>query len=370
MLNPADQPRRRFRFHKPFWAFQVLAWFGYGFLKMFAYPTSVPDAVYVALKSIALSCLLHWFYQRLFERAVGFKWTAALSLPACLVIAVYSLSISMHLNVRGWVLHPDAEGWLGSSEALLHTWLLFVAWSAFYFGGRYALTLADEREQLVQALQRADQARARMLRYQLNPHFLFNTLNGVRALVAQQPARARDMVSALAGYLRFVLRAGEHETISLQEELEAVEHYLAIEKIRFEDRLEYSLSTHIANPMRRVPPLLMQPLVENAVKHGMRTCNGVLKVVVTVDEQTERLLLRVCNTGRWAQPRTFRPAADGQGVGLHNIGARLQQHYPDRHQIDWRAEDNEVTVEIIIEDPPDARSTAADSAVPAERAVT
>ena len=154
-----------------------------------------------------------------------------------------------------------------------------------------------ERENSLQATILAEKAQLEMLRYQLNPHFLFNALNSIRASVDEDKQRAKQMITQLSEFLRHSLLSGETKEIPLREEFEAVQNYLAIEKIRFEEKLEVEFDVEEKAKDFKVPCFLLNPLVENAIKHGLQTSPKPLKIKVSAKTDDQKLLLEVANSG-------------------------------------------------------------------------
>jgi LytS/YehU family sensor histidine kinase len=196
-----------------------------------------------------------------------------------------------------------------------------------------------------------------MLAYQLNPHFLFNTLNSIRALINEDRERAREMVTALSGYLRYALLERPLHVALLEEEVASVRGYLAIERVRFEERLDARVDVEPAALRCEVPAFLLNPLVENAVKHGAAGTAGaplVLQVEARLVEP-DRLRLVVENTGHWEGARTHTSATsegdDGLpgGVGLANVRARLAMLHPADHRIE--IDETEGRVRVVVELP-------------------
>lgn len=216
----------------------------------------------------------------------------------------------------------------------LYNAFIMLAWSLLYFGITWQQALVAERERVLRAEALAHESRLESLRYQLNPHFLFNALNGVSALVLEQRTdQAAEMLARLAAFLRMTLEEGRAAEITLDDELLFVRAYLGIEQARFEDRLQVSFD--IAPEARRamVPTLLLQPLVENAVRHAVsvRVHGAVIDVAATVSEGELRLSI----TDHW-RDEVSPPGAAGDegsgsfGIGLTNTRERLAVAYGDR----------------------------------------
>ena len=189
-------------------------------------------------------------------------------------------------------------------------------------------------------------ARLRMLRYQLNPHFFFNALNTIGALADEDPGRVKTAVRELSGFLRYTLLDEDGTEAALDDEMRAVGHYLAVEKIRFEDDLQVTVDVSPEAGRHPVPAFLVLPLVENAVKHGQRTSPSPLRIRITGRCDEDTLVLEVANTGHWREERTATPGTD---TGLDNVRTRLRTRYPDRHRLTKTADDGWVRVRIEID---------------------
>jgi sensor histidine kinase YesM len=198
------------------------------------------------------------------------------------------------------------------SRAILPT-LAMYAWAAVHYTLETHRHLAEQRQRTLEAEALAAEARLAILRYELNPHFLFNALNSIIGVIAESPPDAVRMVRQLAGLLRHTLDSPAVSTLG--EEVKVASAYLAIEKVRFEERLEVEMDVPEALYGLAVPPMILQPLVENAVKHGDR--REVLRIGVRADRDGDQLVVTVRNGGRLAEPR------EG-AVGLRNLAARLE----------------------------------------------
>jgi LytS/YehU family sensor histidine kinase len=202
---------------------------------------------------------------------------------------------------------------------ILNWAFLFMAWLTIYFtviGLRQRRDAALRQSELARALQ---QAELRLLKSQLNPHFLFNALNAVRSLIAEDPTRAQRAVTRLANTLRYTLGAGQNELVSLARELEIVADYLELEKIRFEERLTIESEVAPDTGTAQIPTMLLQTVVENAIKHGIAElpAGGAVRIRACIQDGT--LVLDVENPRPPVPPRSAR-----EGTGLRNAEERLR----------------------------------------------
>jgi hypothetical protein len=227
--------------------------------------------------------------------------------------------------------------------------LVPLGWMMLYI----AITTARRAKEKLLALRDAE---LRALELQINPHFLFNSLNSIRALVTENPPLAQDLLTRLANILRYNLHRDAGHTVPLSSELEAAADYLALESARYEDRLR--IHTTIAPETCRlpVPPMLVQTLVENAIKHGIAAIpeGGDLRLSTAVENGA--LILRVENPGQVGQaPRVVGPLrippANGReaaGLGLQNLRDRLRILYGPRAKLDLTATNGHVTATVRI----------------------
>ncbi len=194
-----------------------------------------------------------------------------------------------------------------------------------------------------------------MLRYQLNPHFMFNVLNSVNALMGENQRNAKRMIIQFSSLLRHTLVASSKQTAPLGDEIEAVEHYLAIEKLRYEERLEASIDADRRTLDFNVPVFLVQPLVENAIKYGMQTSKQPLQLMISSRLEGEHLVIEVANTGSWVETMangTNNGAALAKqrstGIGLENLRKRLAQLYMDEQTLEIIHEQGIVRIRLTI----------------------
>jgi hypothetical protein len=219
----------------------------------------------------------------------------------------------------------------------------------------YGLTIywnvaRTEHDNAIRAEALLKDARWQMLRYQVNPHFLFNSLNSIMAMINRDKDLARSMVNELASYFRYTLSWNDISVISLEEEISAVTHFLQIQKIRFEDKLEYSIEIEEAAANIKVPVFGLQTLVENAVKYGLKTHHGVVLIKVSVRKEDEVFTVSVSNTGTlWRNnDGDDEEKSLGTGTGLSNLKARLEIMYSGKAGLTISEENNRVDATIKI----------------------
>ncbi|MBI5424690.1 MAG: histidine kinase [Opitutae bacterium] len=232
-----------------------------------------------------------------------------------------------------------------NSLVVMFGWL-----SAYFFYHIFERLQRMQVEQLRLAAS-AKEAELRALKSQVNPHFLFNSLNSLRALIDEDAPRARESVTRLANMLRYSLQSGQLETVPFEDEVRIVEDYLALEQIRHESRLRVRWS--IADDVRAcgVPPMLLQTLAENAVKYGISARRDGGELVISAQLVEKELVIRVTNPGDLSQPASTAAAKAGSstGVGLRNASERLKLLFGDRAQLSLTAEPaGFVTAEVRI----------------------
>ncbi|WP_103030152.1 sensor histidine kinase [Salinibacter altiplanensis] len=223
--------------------------------------------------------------------------------------------------------------------------IVLFAWSGLYLGLAQWYTRQEQERRVLRADAEAQRARLRMLRYQLNPHFFFNALTTIGALADESPRRVKEAVRELSGFLRYTLLDDEALEAPLHDEVQAAEHYLTVEKIRFEEDLQVDIDVSDRVGRQLVPSFLVLPLVENAVTHGQHTSPSPLHVRITGEWTTEAFTVEVANTGHW---RDDASDVDGTGTGLANVRRRLEAHYPSQHQLSVGTDSGWVRVRIEI----------------------
>jgi LytS/YehU family sensor histidine kinase len=230
--------------------------------------------------------------------------------------------------------------------------LQYFIWTVLYFWIKSVIASRERALNLIRAEAAARDAELRMLRSQMNPHFLFNSLNTVLAGLDRNPKSLTMVVQGLADYLRYSLAHRHTTLVPLGEEFDAAVNYLVVEKARFRDDLEFTAHIDDAARAASVPGVMLQPLIENAVKHGFKTTAIPLRVRVGVQaEEDGRITIEVASSGRWIEPPLTRDIGDASGVGLESLRRRLTLLHPEAHRFDVVSSADEVAILIELREP-------------------
>lgn len=218
--------------------------------------------------------------------------------------------------------------------------------------GQQRLTLEKQRVELLES--RVVESRWRNLRLQLKPHFLYNILSSLQALVHISPEQASKLIEHLAGYFQYILSAESQEIVSLSRELNLCEEYLSLQEIRYSGKLQFSINAERTLKDVLVPSMIIFPLVENAAKYGYKTTkDGKLAIGMAVhfDESMQRLTISITNTGTWVEPKkvasSYLPEYQG-GIGWQNIQQRLESHFGNEWELTSFEKDDQVHVVLAF----------------------
>jgi sensor histidine kinase YesM len=319
--------------NRAFWILQSVGWSGYFFLRMISGFANSKGWMYVVhtLLLTATGYSLTLLMASLFRRLIAMRpaLTLALSLIAvALASMVFSIIDSWSTSTfvsEGW--RPEGVQYLGG---ILLTSSILAAWTALYYGINYFLLLEEEIDQRERLENQASTAQLAMLRYQLNPHFLFNTLNSISTLVLlKQTERANAMLARLSSFLRYTLANEPTAKVTLAQEVETLKLYLEIEKMRFEDRLRPHFKIESETIGARLPSLLLQPLIENAIKYAVTPSENGADIWITASHVGQFVRIEVADNGNGEGAAIA--ATPSTGVGLANIRDRLSQAYGEKH---------------------------------------
>ncbi|HEU5077759.1 MAG TPA: histidine kinase [Opitutaceae bacterium] len=237
--------------------------------------------------------------------------------------------------VCGWPLPKGVNTSAIFGVTLLNTAMLIMGWLCLYFFYHMFDRLRRGEVDRLQLIASAKNAELRALKSQLNPHFIFNSLNSLRALIDENPARARTTVTQLANLLRYSLQSAQHETVDFEEELKVATDYLALEQVRHEERLHVRLDIAEETLQWPIPPLLLQTVVENAVKYGISTRQAGGEITIVARVENGALVLRVSNPGEIQNKET---RSNSTGVGLANARERLRLIFGEKSSLSLQAD--------------------------------
>ena len=340
--------------NRAFWLLQTFGWTGYFFLRSLSGFANNRDIMWIVhtLLLTATGYSLTLLMASLFRRLISMKpiVTLLLSLTAVVLAATAFSVIETWSNAT--FVNPDAKPvGIQYFGAILLNFSLLAAWTALYYGINYFLLLEDEIKQRERLESQASSAQLAMLRYQLNPHFLFNTLNSISTLVLlKQTERANAMLARLSSFLRYTLANEPTAKVTLAQEVETLKLYLEIEKMRFEDRLRPHFKIESETIGARLPSLLLQPLIENAIKYAVTPAENGADIWITARRGHEKVCIEVADNGTGEGSAIV--ASPSTGVGLANIRDRLAQAYGDAHRFTTMKNDKggfSVVVEIPFE---------------------
>ena len=339
--------------NRAFWNLQLAGWGGAFLLRALnivanglPYNQLILTLV-TTITGFSISLILSVIYRSLIQRSPVVTWGGT--------AIVLFLAVTMHAGIEAWVQGLYYGGTRETSFAQRFVGITYIplmllgGWSALYYAINFFLTVERQADRLERLEAQATAAQLAMLRYQLNPHFLFNTLNSISTLVLlKQTGPANAMLTRLSGFLRHTLITEPGSQVTLAQEIETLQLYLDIERMRFEERLRTHFEIDDAALCARLPSMLLQPLVENAVKYAVSPQEEGARISLTARVVGQRLRITVEDTG---------PGVDGPvqismldragsvqgrpvstGVGLANIRNRLMQGYGDDHLFETRSQ--------------------------------
>lgn len=334
-----------------YWMFQSVGWFvwalneallytnqyGWKWAWVFSSIINILFAVFLTHQYKLISHRYHWQELR-FSRLIQYNLIALFVMAALLV----ALNIPMDYMFLGENYEVDL-----STFIILQIFFNFMKplaiWQLIYFFFQYSKkTLLMERQnnQLERTILETE---GKVLRAQMNPHFVFNALNSIRALITEDPQKAKKGINQLSKLLRSSLLTDRKKTIPLSEELDTIADYLSLEKIRYEDRLEWEIRGEGHVKKAQIPPMLLQTLVENSIKHGISHSVKGGKIEILMEKTGDKLCIRVINPGH------LKTKEDEIGVGMENSRHRIRLLYGETAQLILRPLDkNHVEAALFL----------------------
>ncbi|MEO1167741.1 MAG: histidine kinase [Pseudomonadota bacterium] len=338
--------------NRAFWVLQSVGWSGYFVLRslggiannmgpLFILPTAIATAT-----GYCLTLIMAVIFRQLIDRTPRVTWGGSVTV-VLIASAIFSFIEVWAFTAfyRGGEM-PSGLQFFG---AILLDFTLLVAWSGLYYGINFYILIEEQNDQLLRLETQSSNAHLAMLRYQLNPHFLFNTLNSISTLVLlKQTERANAMLSRLSSFLRYTLANEPTARVPLAQEVETLKLYLEIERMRFEDRLRPSFDIDPRVTRARLPSLLLQPLVENAIKYAVTPQEEGAEIRISAQQVGNRVQITVSDTGPGLQEGAV-TRHSSTGVGLANIRDRLVQAFGEEQRFEIKAnEGGGFCVEIEI----------------------
>lgn len=324
-----------------FWRLQIFGWLAYiGFYYIHMLLVRETNLQDVGRITIVFFCgFLTTILLRLFYRQIDYQ---SKTLGSLAVIVILSSFISANIWFWGsryiaWTIvygHHQFIEWLSKGKPpafiapIFFDTLLFISWSAIYFTIKIWMEWNQEKNDTETAQHLAQSTQLQMIRYQLNPHFLFNTLNAIRALISEDKKSARSMITDLSEFLRYSLISKNHPIVPLKNEIAAIRQYLAIEKRRYEDKLDIAFDVSPEAEDYPVISFLIHPLAEHAMRSGLKTSAMPLVIRIQAAVENGRLMVDVSNTGNWDDSE---PVREDSWNGLTHVRERLRSAYPDAH---------------------------------------
>jgi LytS/YehU family sensor histidine kinase len=334
-----------------FWSLHLFGWSAFLIAQYFGAllyevpPGHIKAVLVMAASGFVLTAQLRYVYRRLWGRP------AHVVIPAVLLICwltalVWRVIVNSATSyfVEDWL---SKEPWYAIFMYALSSTYLVLCWSGLYFGIRYYETLQREREEVLKASALAQEAQVKMLRYQLNPHFMFNTLNAISTLVLEGESRvASQAISRLSEFLRYTLDQDPMKRVTLRHEVEALNLYLGIEQLRFGDRLRLEYEIDEAAYPALVPSLILQPLVENSLKYAIapREEGGRLRIMAQLEGPDLKMVVADDGPGLPVGVEL----GEGRGVGFRNTRERLAALYGAHHTLAVRFARPGLRLEITI----------------------
>ncbi|MCL6264904.1 sensor histidine kinase [Flagellimonas myxillae] len=349
-MELTNKKRNRF-----FWLLQFLGWGFINVISVFVLKKiSIELIIYSVVTGIFIgifsTSLMRWFL----KRNVQFESFGVNDFIKILAAFVVTASLFGGLNYFFGFAYVKLGPELTEAEIqhfenydALWIWIinsLFIigAWTVTYLVIKLMLKLNKDRIERLELNTHLKQAQLNTLKGQINPHFMFNSLNNIRGLMLEDVEKSREMLTKLSEILRYSLTKNNINAIAVEEELEVVDNYIDLSKIQFENRLEFVKEIDKDTLKLEIPPMIIQLLIENAVKHGISNLKQGGRILLGLKKEGERLIITVTNTGK------LQIGKNTTQLGLKNIRQRLKLLYADRASFNLNEIGDEVVADIKI----------------------
>jgi sensor histidine kinase YesM len=338
-----------------YWLSQVAGWFGYILLILFTNLVAGNIAVgivKVLIVNFILGVGLSHFMRYVIVKSGMLKTKIYRLLPRLILLSIVTgVLATLIYGLISDLFFADVKPILEEPytiiiELIMPFITIFLFWNILYFAAIYLKNYEREEVKNLRLTASMNEVELNNLRSQMNPHFIFNALNSIRALVDENPILAKKSITQMSHILRSSLASGKRKFVTIGEEMKVVKDYLELEKIRYEERLSFCLEVNSGNENCSIPPLLIQTLVENGIKHGIAhlPAGGSIKVKIEPVED-DWLKISVTNTGKLS---TSNISHDSTGVGLENTKRRLKLLYGDKVTLSMYNEGGEVFCVVLV----------------------
>ena len=340
---------------KLYWICQIGGWTFYSLTDMVSYFTIFRFdyekfgglMAEVLVNTLVGIFLTHWF-RLIFKRFQWIKLPIANLVLQCLGAVFIITLILDSFNVpmdRALLDIDNNSGFFGSISYFVNLSKPVIFWMLIYVMYSYTNERKNDEIEKIRLKSSIRETESKVLRAQMNPHFMFNALNSIRALVLEDPARAQEGITQLSNILRSSLVADRRKTVSLREELKTIEDYLGLEKVRYEERLQIKWDTDPDTLSLQVPPMMLQTLVENAIKHGVQKALRWGFVEINTSLINNQLHIKIRNTG---ELKATESKSEVGGFGLKNTSQRLNLLYGSDAHFNIYQEDNQIVCAEIV----------------------
>ncbi len=336
---------------KLYWFFQVAGWLMYvvivGIFNILTGNVLTVELVYSLLAIFLIVLSIAHGYRILIVKLNWMRFSIPQLIPRILFGTILSgvLVYLLKSIIIEWIIVQNQYelNWQDAFPSIISWTLLFLIWSLLYFLFHYVNNYKKEEIKNLKWQAAKNEIELNKLKSQLNPHFIFNSMNSIRALVDEEPKSAKEAITQLSNVLRNSLLMGNKKLIPLSDEMKLVNDYLCLEKTRFEERLMIERDIKAGSENFLVPPLMIQTLVENGIKHGTSKLpkGGVIKISSKVEN--DNLIITIYNSGVYDENKPTET-----GFGIVNTVQRLQLLYGDKASFSIQNQDNKVKTELII----------------------
>lgn len=337
-----------------FWRLQIFGWLGWTVWSMpitFAIYADIGVAFQISLIREITGFLITLSLRELYRRTSIGKLEVAAIAPLLILVSMAAAGLDIASLVYLEKLFGLTEADMNQTGMLGYLYclrtLLFVSWSGLYLSFRGLISTRAQTKKLFEAEKLRHEAELQMLRSQTNPHFLFNAFNTIISEGKGNP-RVLGLVRALSDYLRYSLSCRHEGFVSLGAEIDAIRSYLEVEQARFGGDLLIDIAVTDTARASGVPGVIIQPLVENAIKYGRETCQPPMQVRIAAETGPHTLRIEVSNTGHWLPIRKLK-RNQPSGSGLQNLQRRLQAIYPGQHRFEIGERGGEVVALVEIQ---------------------